>query len=1150
MDRPSVITHTRDVIDNTHTLRRRKAKPFSLPDGVVVSRVIFNSNYIDYIIGNDDESNLNIESFLLSVHDKISSILRYELDVKNGLKANMQLLIRFVNIIGVYLDFAYKTSSSSLSNEDDVSEFVQNMCQNLLADVENRQLQDSGWSLFAIKRIDLKVSKHVYLPGRGSMRIPKWITSKRATLPINNIDHFCFKWSIIAAFLHKQKIKINQRNLFEHDHLFNFDINFPPNKKDIRRFCSLNNSSVHVFGVIDRNFYPIYICKKIQKRHFNLLYYENGNKAHFCPIVHLSRLIGSQVSKNTRTKYFCLKCLLHFPNQMRLDVHITACGNEQLGTIILPKEKHFYEFDRQDACQKNYILLTIDCESFLRPVHTSAPPPEQSYTLDIQEHELASIAIYCKVLLNTPECKKIPSGKHFFIYKEGESLGDKLISYFDLLTRSVHAFYNKHYPIHVSKEQEKKYLESTECFACHKPFTESDIRVMDHEHSIPTHNFRGAVHATCNLRIKRKKVIPIYAHGMLNYDSHIFIKLFAERRFQINVIPHTIEKYLCFEVRMNGIILKFLDSNRIFNAKLETVLDSLPNEYFIETKKVFPAETHEFIFSKLSFPYKFLSGPESLNYNHIPPKEFFDNDLSGESISNIDYERAKLCWTKLNCKTFADYVEHYNCADAVQLLDSILHFREIIYNSFGLELTSFYSLPHLSITAMLKLAKVRIQVFDQSMQAAYEMIKRSIFGGVVSCNVRYMEAKDDLHIELADINAAYVWGMRENLLPISCYTFVPVNSENWETVNTQGEFGYFMEVDLSFPDSIHDALNSFVPIVEKKVPPGAKTERLVSDFSDKVHHVITVQHFQLLIRLGVVCTHIWQVLRYRQANYMAAYIDIVAKWRRESRSKFEISLYKGMSCYIFGKLIEGIEKRKKIVICTDERRLQKLVRKGQFKDRYIYNYPTFSMAVVELSKGVVLQNRPIIVGSFILSITKVFLFNFWYSVMLPNFESCLLHATDTDSILYSFKSNNPNSIYKRLAEHYDFSNLSPDHELYCTKNKGVLGKFKLESGGKKILAACCVKSKCYSLLFENSCVNKLKGVQKDYVLKKLTFDDYVRCVKYNEMRFALYKTIISREHNLYTVQQCKLGLESTDYKRHILPGRIFTLAHSHYLLRP
>jgi hypothetical protein len=235
---------------------------------------------------------------------------------------------------------------------------------------------------------------------------------------------------------------------------------------------------------------------------------------------------------------------------------------------------------------------------------------------------------------------------------------------------------------------------------------------------------------------------------------------------------------------------------------------------------------------------------------------------------------------------------------------------------------------------------------------------------------------------------------------------------------------------------------------------------------------------------------------------------------------------------------------------TDPKRLDKLVRKGNFKDRQIYNYETFSMTMVEMSQTVVKMNRPIIVSAMIWNLSKVYMFDYWYFKMKPVFGPSLsLNFMDTDSFNFSHESDNYLEQFEQLRDTLDLSNLNPSHPLYDLKNKKVLGKFKCENGDKKIVAVCCVKSKVYSLLFEDSCMNKLKGVQKNFVKNYLSFEDYRKCVLNNEKKFAIYKGIISREHNLYTVQQCKLALESTDLKRHILPNRINTLAHYNYRLR-
>jgi len=495
-------------------------------------------------------------------------------------------------------------------------------------------------------------------------------------------------------------------------------------------------------------------------------------------------------------------------------------------------------------------------------------------------------------------------------------------------------------------------------------------------------------------------------------------------------------------------------------------------------------------------------------------------------------------------------VSAYQCADTVQLMDSILYFRELIYTKFGVELTSFLSLPQASITCMLKLSKAEIQVFDSTMEDAYDMTKRSLFGGLVSCNKRYVESSENVNIEFLDVNGLYSHTMRSFKLPISDYILVEINSQNWAILDTEGDFGYMLEVDIVFPPSIHDSLNCFVPVCERKIPPGAKTERLISDFHPKFNYVLSLQHFQLLLRLGVECPKIHTVLRFKQGTYMKDYIDIVSEMRRKTKDSFSSNLFKGMINFLYGKYTEAIERRRSLFIVTDEKRMEKLVRKGTFKDRHIYNYSNFSMAIVEMSKGVVLFNRPVIVGTMILSLSKVYMYTMWYDVIKPalGLNCTNLLAMDTDSFLLVCTSSQYSERLATITDHLDCSGLDPSHSLYSLKNKKVLGKLKFESDGRKIVAACCVKSKVYSLLFEDDCLKKLKGIQKNFVKKQLTFQDYKNCVFDSVKRFALYKAIVSREHVLYTTTQRKLALECTDHKRCILPDRINTLAYGHYKL--
>ena len=70
---------------------------------------------------------------------------------------------------------------------------------------------------------------------------------------------------------------------------------------------------------------------------------------------------------------------------------------------------------------------------------------------------------------------------------------------------------------------------------------------------------------------------------------------------------------------------------------------------------------------------------------------------------------------------------------------------------------------------------------------------------------------------------------------------------------------------------------------------------------------------------------------------------------------------------------------------------------------------------------------------------------------------------DTDSLVLNVHTED---IYDDLRGnmHYDTSNYEPEHPLYDTRNKKVVGKFKDELGGKLMTKFIGLKPKMYSFL--------------------------------------------------------------------------------------
>ena len=91
--------------------------------------------------------------------------------------------------------------------------------------------------------------------------------------------------------------------------------------------------------------YPLRVEKKEKARHVNLLLTEVDGVKHYSAIIDFSRLVSSQVSKDTRKKHFCYSCLTGFTtrskdetreNCKRLQEHIELCQQHQPQRVSYP----------------------------------------------------------------------------------------------------------------------------------------------------------------------------------------------------------------------------------------------------------------------------------------------------------------------------------------------------------------------------------------------------------------------------------------------------------------------------------------------------------------------------------------------------------------------------------------------------------------------------------------------------------------------------------------------------------------------------------------------------------------------------------------------------------------------------------------------
>ena len=124
------------------------------------------------------------------------------------------------------------------------------------------------------------------------------------------------------------------------------------------------------------------------------------------------------------------------------------------------------------------------------------------------------------------------------------------------------------------------------------------------------------------------------------------------------------------------------------------------------------------------------------------------------------------------------------------------------------------------------------------------------------------------------------------------------------------------------------------------------------------------------------------------------------------------------------------------------------------------------------------------------------------------------------------------------ASDFDKNNNRP---LEIGKNKKVLGKFKVEIGGKTKAKSCALRAKTHSFLIDgytdddyekNKIINKkAKGTKKCVIKREILFNNYVDSLFKNEVLLRSQHRFRSDHHKVYTEEVNKIALSSNDDKR-------------------
>ncbi|XP_070155182.1 uncharacterized protein [Polyergus mexicanus] len=199
------------------------------------------------------------------------------------------------------------------------------------------------------------------------IKLPREITMKRAVINVQSNDNACFAWSVVTALYPAEDHVYRESSYPHYTTVLNLqDIEFPVTVNQIKKFELLNDISIKVYSIEEKNIVPIRLSELKKDKHVNLLYVEDNNVGHFAWIKNLSRLVSWQLSCGKRRQYICDRCLHYFGSNDKLQSHTVDCREMNECAIRLPSDKDkWLTFNNYNRKERLPFIVYADLECVL-----------------------------------------------------------------------------------------------------------------------------------------------------------------------------------------------------------------------------------------------------------------------------------------------------------------------------------------------------------------------------------------------------------------------------------------------------------------------------------------------------------------------------------------------------------------------------------------------------------------------------------------------------------------------------------------------------------------------------------------------------------------------------------------------------------------
>ena len=125
----------------------------------------------------------------------------------------------------------------------------------------------------------------------------------------------------------------------------------------------------------------------------------------------------------------------------------------------------------------------------------------------------------------------------------------------------------------------------------------------------------------------------------------------------------------------------------------------------------------------------------------------------------------------------------------------------------------------------------------------------------------YDKNKELLYLKYWDVNNLYGWAMSQKL-PVNNFESMEdtskFNEDFIKNCNDGGDEGYFVEVDIQYPDKLHERHNDF-PFLPERIKL-EKVERFGANLHNKIEYVMHIKNLKQTLHHGLILKKVHRVI--------------------------------------------------------------------------------------------------------------------------------------------------------------------------------------------------------------------------------------------------------------------------------------------------